>query len=87
MRGRRVREEFGSVEDKEFVDAVGEYLLLHLALDSGADDHGMELHAELIGQLAAFGQKFLRNFLHGGAFNFTIYKYVVHSFVLFFGWV
>ena len=75
---RGVGEELGGIEDEEFVDAVRQHLLLDFALDAGADGDGVQLHAEFIRQLAALGEKFLRDFAHFGAFNLNIYKNVVH---------
>ena len=77
MGSRGVGEETFAVEDKEFVNAIRQNLIFHLILNTRADNHGMEFYIQLIGQLAALGQQFLRNFLNGCAFNFAIYKYVV----------
>ena len=78
MGSRSVGEELGGVEDEQLVHTVGQHLLLDFAFDAGADGHGVQLHPELIGQLAALGQKFLRDLAHLGAFNLDIYEYVIH---------
>ena len=75
---RGVGEQLGGVEDEEFVNAVGQDLLLDFALDAGANGYGVKLHAEFIRQLTAFGQKFLRHLAHFRTFNLYIYKNVVH---------
>ena len=67
------------VKHVEFVHAVGEDVLFHLSRDARARSDGFELHAELVGQLAAFGEEFERNFLDRIFVNFAIYEYVVHS--------
>ena len=59
MRSRGVGEKLGGVEDKEFVDTVRQHLLLDFTLDAGANHDGVEFHTQLVGQLAALGQKFL----------------------------
>ena len=47
------------VKHKELVDPVGKNLVLHLAADAGAGHHRVQLHAQLVGQLAALGEQFL----------------------------
>lgn len=78
---RCVREQSFAVENKQLVNAVGQNLILHLIFNTRTDDHGMEFHIQLIGQLAALGQQFLGNLLNLCTFNLAIYKYVVHIFV------
>ena len=75
---RGIGEESLCVEDIELVYAVGKNLVFNFAFDACSGNNGLKVHTELVGQLAAFGQKLLGDFLHGGAFYFTIYKYVVH---------
>ena len=83
VRSRCVREEALSVEDEELVDAVRQNLIFHLALDASAGNYGVKVYAELIGELASFGEKFLRHFLNLSAFYLAIYKYVVHYPIIF----
>ena len=77
--GGGIGEEHGVVKDEELVDAVGEDLLLHLALQAGARGDGVEFHAQFVRQLAALGKQFLGYFGDLCAFGFAIYKYVVHT--------
>ena len=70
------------IEDKQAVYAVGQDLVFYLAFDAGSGHDSLQLHAQLVGQLAAFGQQFLGHLLHGGSLYFAIYKYVVHVFVV-----
>ena len=56
MRGGGIREEFLAVKDEEFVHAIREDLVFHLALDAGTGDDGVQLDAQLIGQFTALGQ-------------------------------
>ena len=78
MGSRGVGEQILSVEDKQLVDAVGQNLLPHLALDVGTGNNGVELYFQFIGEFATLGQQLLRYFLYLSTFNFAIYKYVVH---------
>ena len=82
VRCRRIGEESLAVEDEEFVNAVGQYLLFHLPLDARTGHHGMQFDTQLIGQLASFGEQLLRHFGHHGALHFDIYKNVLHGFIL-----
>ena len=83
MRSRCVREEALSVEDEELVNAVRQNLIFHLALNTSTRNHSVQLYAELVGELAALGEKFLRHFLNLSAFYLAIYKYVVHYPIIF----
>ena len=67
-----------TVEDKQFVDAVRQNLILHLILDASSGNNGVEFYAQFIGEFATLGQQLLRYFLYQCAFYFAIYKYVVH---------
>ena len=56
MRCGCVGEQSFSVEYKQLVDAVGQYLAFHFALDACTGNHGVEFNTELVGQLASFGE-------------------------------
>ncbi len=75
---RRIGEQSLAVEDKQLVNAVGQNLIFHLALDASTGNDGVEFHSQFIGELATLGQQLLRYFLYQGTFYFAIYKYVVH---------
>lgn len=77
MWGRRVREQAFAVEDEQLVNAVGQNLFFHGALDARSGNDGVKFHAEFIGQLAALCEQLLRYFLYLGALYFAIYKNVV----------
>ena len=76
---RSVWEKFRSIEYEEFVNAIRQNLFFNLTFDIGTDDDGMELYAELVGELASFRQQFLRDLLNEGVLYLYIYKYVVHN--------
>ena len=40
--------------------------------------NGFELYAEFIGEFAAFGEKFVRNFFYCNLIYLAIYEYAVH---------
>ena len=75
---RGVGEQPLAVEHEQLVNAIGQYLLLHLSLNSRSGNHGVQFHAQLCGQLAALGEQLLRHLGHSGALYLTIYEYVVH---------
>ena len=66
----------------QFVNAVAQDFLFHLALDAVARSDGFELNAKLVGQFAAFGEEFKRHFLNRVFIDFAINEYVVHNVVL-----
>jgi hypothetical protein len=78
MGSRGIGEETLTVEHEQLVNAVGKNLVFHLALDAGTGNDSVELHTQFVGQLAAFSKQFLRNLGNLCAFDFAIYKYVVH---------
>ena len=67
------------VENVQAVHAVGQDLGFDVPRDAGPGGHGLELHAQLVGQFAALGQQFLAYLGHRSAFKLAIYKYVVHE--------
>ena len=75
----RVREQVLAVKYEEFVHPVREDLGLHGALDAGARHHGVEFHAQPVGEFAALGQEFLGDLGNDRAFDLAIYENVVHS--------
>lgn len=78
---RRVWEKTFGVENEQLVNAVRQYLAFHFALDASAGNHGVQLDAKLVGELATLGEQFLRHFRYGSAFYLAIYEYVVHYFI------
>ena len=78
VRGGGIRKEALAVKNEEFVHAVREDLVFHFSFDTGTGHHGVQFHAQRVGELAALGQQLLGNFGNDSAFNFTINKYVVH---------
>ena len=78
---RGVGEESLAVEHEQFIHAVWQNLCLYLALDACAGNNGVELHAELVGELASLGEQLLRYFGHDRALYLAIYEYVVHIFL------
>ena len=75
---RGVGEESLAVEDKQFVDAIGQNLVFHLSLDAGAGNNGVQFHTQFIGEFATFGQQLLRHFLYVSTFYLNINKYIIH---------
>ena len=61
------------------VHTIGQNLLLHLSLDTFAGGDGLQLDTQCIGEFATFGQQLLTHFGHCVAFEFAIYKYVIHN--------
>ena len=72
------------VEYVELVHAIGEDFFFHLSGDAVSCGDGFELHTQFIGQFAAFGEEFARNFLYGVFIYFAVYKNVVHDFLFFY---
>ena len=75
----RVREQVLPVENKQFVHPVREDLGLHGPSDAGTGHHGVQFHAQLVGELAALGQEFLGDLGHDRALDLAIDEYVIHS--------
>ena len=59
MRCGGVREQPFCIKNKEFVDAIRQYLVLYLPFDASSSYNRVELYTQLIGQLTAFGKEFL----------------------------
>ena len=74
-----VGEQVLPVEYKKLVHPVREDLGLHGPFDAGAGHHGVQFHAQFVGELAALGQEFLGDLGHDRALDLAIYEYVIHS--------
>ena len=66
------------IEDVEFVHAIGEDVLLHLARDAVTGSDSLKLYAQFVGQLAALGEEFKTNFLNRMLVYFAVNKNVIH---------
>ena len=56
--------------------------LILYAFKTRTSDNTFQLNAKSIGKLATLSKEFKSNILYGCAFNFAIYKYIVHNLFL-----
>jgi hypothetical protein len=77
---RSVGEEFLIVEDVHLIYTVGDNLLLN-TIETSADKYGFQLYTQLVGELATLGAKLQTHISNLVAFEFAIYKYVVHIYL------
>ena len=75
MGSRGVGKQSFAVEDKQLVDAVRQYLLLHLALDSCTGHDCMQLNIQFIGELTTLCKQLLRYFCYCSILHFAIEKH------------
>ena len=73
-----IREQAFGIEDVHLVHTIFHYLVFH-AVKAGTGDDALQLHAESVGELAAFCQQFESDILYCRSLYFAIYKYVVHG--------